>query len=203
MRAEHRAQQIVRGAHIGHPIAHGFVDRVLQRAAAGIHADHFRAQQAHARHVQPLPLHVFRAHVDHALHAEARRHGRRGHAVLPRAGLGDDAALAHALREQRLAQAVVDLVRAGVQQVFALDVNARAAEVFAEAAGELQRRGAARESSQQFIQFAREAGIRARGGIGALELLERRDQRFGNVAPAISAESAARIRPGLSPPWWS
>jgi hypothetical protein len=48
--------------------------------------------------------------------------------VLARAGLGDDAALAHAPRQQRLAQAVVDLVRAGVQQVFALEPDARAAQ---------------------------------------------------------------------------
>ena len=29
MRAEHAAQQVVRGAHIGDPVAHGFVDGVL------------------------------------------------------------------------------------------------------------------------------------------------------------------------------
>ena len=35
MRAQHRAQQVVRGAHVGGPVAHGLVDRVLQRARAG------------------------------------------------------------------------------------------------------------------------------------------------------------------------
>ena len=45
MRAENRTEQVVRRAHVGDPVAHGFVDRVLQRAAAGIHANHFRAQQ--------------------------------------------------------------------------------------------------------------------------------------------------------------
>ncbi len=110
-------------------------------------ADHFRAQQAHARNVEPLPLHVFRAHVNDALQAEARRHGGRGHAVLARAGLGDDAALAHAHREQRLAEAVVDLVRAGVQQVFALDVNARAAEMFASGARQIAAAWAGRRNS--------------------------------------------------------
>ena len=46
--------------------------------------------------------------------------GGGGDAVLARAGLGDDARLAHALGEQRLADDVVDLVRAGVREVFAL-----------------------------------------------------------------------------------
>jgi hypothetical protein len=56
------------------------------------------------------------AHVHHAFHAEHRRHRRGGDAVLAGAGLGDDALLAHPLGEQHLADGVVDLVRAGVQQ---------------------------------------------------------------------------------------
>ena len=35
------------------------------------------------------------------------------------------------LREQDLAERVVDLVRAGVEQVFALEINLRAAELLA------------------------------------------------------------------------
>jgi hypothetical protein len=41
--------------------------------------------------------------------------------MLAGAGFGDDAGLAHALGEQDLADAVVDLVRAGVVQLFALE----------------------------------------------------------------------------------
>ena len=116
-------------ADVRHPIAHRFADGVLQRAAAGGYGDHLRAQQAHAEDVEALPPHVLLAHVDHAVEAEARADGGGGDAVLPRAGFRDHAPLAHAPRQQRLAQAVVDLVRAGVQQVFALDINPRAAQV--------------------------------------------------------------------------
>ena len=38
MRAERRPEQVVRVARRRHPVAHRLVDRVLQRAAAGIHA---------------------------------------------------------------------------------------------------------------------------------------------------------------------
>ncbi len=38
MRAERRAQQVVRVVGTRHPVAHGLVDGVLQRPAAGIHA---------------------------------------------------------------------------------------------------------------------------------------------------------------------
>ena len=130
MRAQRRAQQVMRGLDVGHPVAHGFADGVLQRPAAGGDADHLRAQQAHAEDVEALPPHVLLAHVDDAFQAEQRADRGGGHAVLARAGLGDDALLAHAPRQQRLAQAVVDLVRAGVQQVFALEINLRAARAF-------------------------------------------------------------------------
>ena len=52
--------------------------------------------------------------------------GGGGDAVLAGAGLGDDALLAHAAGEQRLAEHVVDLVRAGVGEVLALEQHPHA-----------------------------------------------------------------------------
>jgi hypothetical protein len=46
--------------------------------------------------------------------------------VLAGAGLGDHALLAESLRQQRLTDDVVDLVRAGVVEVLALEEDARA-----------------------------------------------------------------------------
>ena len=46
MRAQHAAEQVMRGADVGDPVAHGFVDGVFERARAGIDAAHFGAQQA-------------------------------------------------------------------------------------------------------------------------------------------------------------
>ena len=43
--------------------------------------------------------------------------------MLAGAGLGDDAGLAHALGQHRLTDRVVDLVGAGVVEVFAFEVN--------------------------------------------------------------------------------
>ena len=63
------------------------------------------------------------AHVDDALEAEARAHGRGGDAVLPGTGLGDDSLLAEPARDHGLAERVVQLVRAGVEQVLALQVE--------------------------------------------------------------------------------
>ena len=156
MRSQHAAQQVMRGAHVGHPVAHGFVDRVLQGAGTRIHAADFRAQQPHAEDVELLPPHVFRPHVHDAFKAQQRAHRGGGHAMLPGAGLGDDAMLAHAFNQQRLSQTVVDLVRAGMKQVFALEINLCPAQLFGEALGKEQRRGAAGVGAQQFVQAASE-----------------------------------------------
>ncbi len=67
-------------------------------------------------------------------------------AVLAGAGLGDDARLAHALGEQDLAEAIVDLVRAGVVQLLALEIDLRAAEMLGQPLGEIERRSAGRHN---------------------------------------------------------
>jgi hypothetical protein len=61
--------------------------------------------------------------------------------MLPGAGLGDETGLLEAAREQRLADRVVDLVRAGVQQVLALEIHLRAAEPLRQRAREVRRVG--------------------------------------------------------------
>ena len=72
-----------------------------------------------------------------AREAETRRDGRRGHAVLAGAGFGDDAGLAHAPRQEDLTEAVVDLVRAGVVQLIALEIDLRAAEMLRQPLGKI------------------------------------------------------------------
>ena len=114
MRSQHAPQQVVGGADIGDPVAHGLIDRVFERTRPRLDATHFCPQQPHAEHIQLLPPHVLSAHVDNALETQQSADGRCGHAVLSRAGFGDHAMLAHALDQQRLSQAIVDLVSPGV-----------------------------------------------------------------------------------------
>ena len=130
-------------AHVGDPVAQRLVHRVLERARAGLHRPHLGAERLHAHHVRLLPVDVDRAHVDDAFEPELRAQRRGRDAVHAGAGLGDDARLAHALGQQDLAEHVVHLVRAGVVEVLALEVDLRAAEMRGEALGEIERRRAA------------------------------------------------------------
>ena len=121
VRAGDGAEDVVRRLDVGDPVAERLVDRVLERARAGGHRDDLGAEQPHAGDVERLAAGVLLAHVDGAGQPHQGRRGRRRDAVLAGAGLGDDPRLADPLGEQRLAEHVVDLVRAGVVEVLALE----------------------------------------------------------------------------------
>ena len=123
MRAGDRADHVEGVVRVADPVAQRLVQRVLERARARAHRAHLGTQQAHAEHVGLLPLDVALAHVDDAFQAEARGHGGGGDAMLAGAGLGDDPLLAHPARQHHLAEHVVDLVRAGVVELVALEVD--------------------------------------------------------------------------------
>jgi hypothetical protein len=133
MRAGDGADDVEGVLDVRDPVAQRLVERVLQRLRAALHRHHRGAEQVHAVDVRRLPLHVLRAHVDDALEAVAGADRRRRDAVLAGAGLGDDRGLAHAPGEHRLADGVVDLVRAGVVEVLALEVDLRPADLAREA----------------------------------------------------------------------
>jgi hypothetical protein len=187
---DHGADDVVRGGHVGDPVAQRLIGRVLQRAGAGLDRDHGRAEEAHAVHVQRLAGHVLRAHVDHALQPEPGAHRRGGDTVLARAGLGDDAPLAHPPREQRLAHRVVDLVRPGMVEVLALEQHGGAHLV-----GKPRRQGNGRwpshELGQQRIELRPEGRVRPGRVVERGQVVERGHERLGNVAAAIGAESSA------------
>ena len=193
MRAGDGADQVIGVLHVGDPVAHRLVHRVLQRGGARGHRLHLGAQQLHAEHVGLLPLDVGRAHVDGARQAEQRAHGRGRHAVLAGPGLGDDAGLAHAPGQQDLAHAVVGLVAAGVVQLVALEVDLRAAELPGQPLGEPQRAGPADIMRQVTLQIGMERRVGLRRIIGLLDLQDQRHQRLGDKASAVVAEAAALV----------
>src|SRR5205085_922964 len=122
--------------------------------------------------------------------------GGGGDAMLPGAGLRDDARLAHARGEQRLAEDVVDLVGAGVAEVLALEEDARASAVPGQALGPVERRGPARVALEQPRKSPAEGGIASRRAIRLLELDQRTHERLRDEAAAEAPEVPGGVGQG-------
>ncbi|MCY1389713.1 hypothetical protein D9M71_45150 [compost metagenome] len=194
VRTGHGADQVEGAVDVGHPVTQGFVHCILERAGAGDHRDNLGAQQLHAENVGLLAFDVSGAHVDHAIQAETCSHGGSGHAVHAGAGLGDDALLAHALGQEDLADAVVDLVRAGVVQLFTLEVDLRAAAELGQTLGEVQRAWTSDVVALEVGQFFLECRIFLGQFIFTGQVEDQRHQGFGNVAATERAKQAVGIR---------
>jgi hypothetical protein len=111
----------------------------------------------------------------------------------PAPGLGDHPRLADALGEQRLAEHVVDLVRAGVVEVLALQDDASPAGVRREARNLGDDRRPPRVAAAEFGEFGAEGGVELGEVVGLAELIEGGDEGFGHESPAEVAE----VRTGL------
>src|SRR5215212_3806578 len=114
--------------------------------------------------------------------------------MLTRAGFGDHAAFTHASREQRLTHRIIDLMRAGVQKIFPLKVNLRAAGMSSESLRVEQWCRAPAVIAQQLIEFPRKILICARAYEFFRQLLKRSDQSFRNVTATEFSPMAVLVR---------
>src|SRR3954454_11410273 len=180
--ADDRAENVVRSSNARHPIAHRFIDGVAQRARAARDWPHFGAKQLHAEHVRRLTANILFAHVNDAVQTEVGTGGGGCNAVLPGARLCDYAFLAHTDREQRLTDRVVDFVRAGVVQVFALEPDLSPTALFTQPLREIEGRGTANVMFEQLRKFSLKSGSRASLIVFGREFVECTNERFGDVA---------------------
>ncbi len=170
------------------------------------HRAHLGAEHVHAKHVRLLPLDIDGAHEHDAFEPEAGAGGRGRDAMLAGAGFGDDALLAHAAGEQNLAEHVVDLVRAGVIELVALEIDFGAAiparggghptHMLGHALGIIKRARAADIMRVQARQFGMKCRIVTRLVIGALEIEDQRHQGFRDETAAELAEMAVLVGAG-------
>ena len=192
-RSGDRAQDVVGLVDGRDPVAHGLVDRVLESAAPGGDGDDRGPEESHARDVERLAPGVLFAHVDDALQPEQCRRGGGRHAMLTGPGLGNDPLLAHPHGEERLPQDVVDLVRAGVIEVLALEIDARAAAVLLpEAHGLGEGARAPDVGALQPLELGMETRVRHRLREGLVQAVERRRQGLRDEAPAVGTEVTLR-----------
>ena len=177
----------------GHPIPHRLVHGILQRARTCGDRHHFGAQQLHACDVERLALRVHFPHVDPALETQQRRSSSRRDTMLAGARLRDHATLTHSLSEQRLTQHVIDLVRASVVQVLALQVHLGVAGVLGKAAGESHRCGAPGVIMLEPTKLAGERRVRLRVVERLFEFQQRGLQRLRNKLATVAAKVSLRV----------
>ena len=140
-----------------------------------------------------MPLHVLHAHIHVAFEAEHRRHRGYGNPMLSGPCLRNNPALSHPAREENLAYRVIDLVRPGMTQVFALQINLRTTELFGEPLREIERGGSPDVLPQIVIQLCAKLRISTGFSVDSAQLFQCGNQGFRNVAAAESAEATAFI----------
>ena len=88
---------------------------------------------------------------------------------------------------------VVDLVRAGVQQVFALEVNFSPAKFPGQPFGEVEGRGPAAEFPQVIIKFTPESRVFPGTPVLALQFLQRMNECLRHETPSVRTEMASVV----------
>ena len=112
------------------------------------------------------------------------------------AGLGNDAVFAHAPGQQDLAEHIIHLVRAGVVELLAFEIDLGAVAMLGETLGKVKRRRPTDVVGQIAIHLFLEVEVGLRRGVGFFQFKHERHQRLGDKAPAIDAEMAVFVRTG-------
>ena len=133
------------------------------------------------------------AHVDFTLDAHQRAGRRQRHAVLARTRFGQHLGLAHVFGQQRFAQAVVDLVRAGVVQVFALEMDVRAALALRKAPGIEDRTGPTDVMGVELRQLVLERCRLAHFLVGGVDVIHHGLEFGREDLPSVFAKVALTV----------
>ena len=81
-------------------------------------------------------------------------------------------------------------MRAGVKEVFALEIYLCAAQLIGKAFGEIERGGAAAIVVEHAVEFSVEDGVGVGERVGVLELFEGGHEVLGDVAAPVGTEAS-------------
>ena len=114
MGADSTSNDVVRVAHGGHPVAHGFVYRIAKSSTARSHWADFRSHRLHFKNIKFLPADIFLAHVNPAGEIEKSASCGGRDAMLAGPGFSDYSFLAHSFRKKSLPDGIIYLVGTGM-----------------------------------------------------------------------------------------
>ncbi|MPM86936.1 hypothetical protein SDC9_134029 [bioreactor metagenome] len=190
MRSHDRSQHIVGVLHLPCPFAHGFVHGILERPGTRHHRMNRCTKKTHPVDIQSLPLTIDTPHEHFALQAQQGGNGGGSHTMLSGSCFSNDAFLAHIFRQQALSEHIVDLMRACMVQILALEVDVGTAQVTAHIRCIGQQAWPPGIVGIQLGQFCLEAGIVLPPAVGLLQFQYCRHQSFGDVLPTIDSKSS-------------
>ena len=155
-----------------------------------------RPEYAHAENIESLAAGILRAHVHLARQPKQGAGGCGGHAMLTRAGFGDDPLFAHAFGQQSLPDGVVDFVSTGVGQIFPLQKDGGPSCGTGQLGARGKRCGSTDVILQKPIQLGPKSFVCQCFLESAVEFFKGWYQRLGNVASAEFPKSSGGIRLG-------
>ncbi len=118
--------------------------------------------------------------------------------MLSRARFGDHSGLTHALGDQDLSNCVIDLMSAGVIEVFALEIDRSSAEVVCESFRKIEGRWAADVICVVISQFRLKRGVVLGLVVRFGQDVERVHERFGDETSSEGAKAAEGVGEGCS-----
>ena len=196
MRAQGRAENVVRVLHGRGPVTHCLAHRLLEGGLARADRNHFGPEQFHALHIGRLPLHVDPPHVNGTVKSEPGAHRGGGHPVLPGTSFCDNALLTQPPCHERLTDCVIDLVGPGVKEILPFEVHLCPAHHLTPPSSVVKRSGPPAVIRQEGLEFTLKFVVDPRPFILLRQFLQRRHQGLRHEHAAILPKVTGGVRDG-------
>src|SRR5712691_10010749 len=159
---------------------------------------HLGTEHLHPVHVQFLSVHVLGPHVDLRVQPQSRARHSGSNPVLSRPGFSNDPPLSHFLGQESLAESIVNLVRATMQEILSLQVDPSTSNMATQIGSKIQRCWSSSEMVQPARQLLLEQGIVREPVVRFLKRPQRLHQGLRYILPSVFSE-LARLR---TCPWF-
>src|SRR6266581_3731694 len=151
---------------------------------------HLGAEHLHPVHVQFLSVHVLASHVDFRAQSQSRARHSGSNPMLSGPGFSNDPQFPHFLGKESLAESIVDLVRATMQEILSLQIDSGPSNVASQIGSKVQWGGSAGETVQPARQLLLEGGVVGEPVVCFLKFSQWLHQGLRDILPAIFSELA-------------
>src|SRR2546428_13966952 len=151
---------------------------------------HLSTDRLHPLHVQFLSVHVLAPYVDFSAQPSSCTSHGSSNPMLSRASFSNDPPLPHFLSKESLAESIVDLVRATMQEILSLQVDSSPSNVASQIGSKVQWRRSAGETVQPARQLLLEGGVVGEPVVCLLKCSQWLHQGLRDILPPVFSELA-------------